>query len=254
MRDPFAPLRARLERRESARSRRLVGRGGVGQPTFVGRVVASPKFPTATGRYYSVNPVSFLGREGEGLPGSPTVDPTTVVRVALIGTTAPAVGDDLICRSVGDRWVAERRGKGSGTPTGGGVALAGCSCGTVPPTLHLSISGTCLAGDFEPCTLSYGPTPAEFAPLNLGASCFLSAETFTDAYTGQPYRVFFGCDASQFRISRVYLPHDQQGPYRDATSYTWAIGLAGNSCSPLLLAAGTIYPGGNPRCKVTISE
>ena len=62
------------------------------------------------------------------------------------------------------------------------------------------------------------------------------------------------CDTVFFRLSRVYEPTDFGPAYHDSAIYNWQIGASGNSCSPFLLSIGNIYPGGDNRCVVTISE
>jgi hypothetical protein len=255
MRDLESALRGRQERDSVEVSRRAVGLSPAGQPSFVGRVVADAKQPTAPGYYYLVNPVAVLGAESEG--GSPTLvaDATITALVCVIGTKAPPSGDDLICRFVENRWVAERYGASSPPPPPPPpVTITGCTCTAIPTTLQMSSSGPCVASAFQACTLQWGPIPSEFSSLGLGANCFLSTEVFDDPFTGGTFRYNLNCSSVFFRISRVYEPTDSSPAYHDSTIYTWQIGATGNSCSPFLLASGTIYPGGNSLCVVTISE
>lgn len=146
---------------------------------------------------------------------------------------------------------------GSGPPTG--PSLPGCACRTWPTTLHLSASGPCGAETFPTADFTYGPTPSDLTGLDLGPACFLSDQTFSDRFSGSDYKLHLGCDSVFVRLSRVYLPgvSPEWGPYgasHDATLYAWSLGQPGNTCTPLLLSVGFIYPGGNPRCTVVVTE
>lgn len=255
MRDLDSNLRFRQGRAATEVSRRPVGLSPAGQPSFVGRVVADARQPTAPGYYYLVNPVAILGAEGEGATATLLADATKTALVCVIGTKAASAGDDLICRFVGNRWVAERFGATSPPPPPPPPAtIPGCNCTAIPTTLHMSSSGPCVPSDFQACTLQWGPTPPEFSSLGLGASCFLSTDVFNDPFTGGTFRYTLGCDTIYFRLSRVYEPTAFGPAYHDSVIYTWRVGDPGNSCAPFLLSAGTIYPGGDNRCIVTISE
>ena len=254
MRDLDPTLRPRQARDASEVARRPIGTSPAGQPSFVGRVVADAHQPTASGYYYLVNPVSVVGSEAEG--GSPALlpDTTTTALVCVIGTRAPSSGDDLICRFVENRWVAERYGATPPPPPPPTPTIPGCTCTSIPATLHMSSSGPCVPSDFQTCTIQWGPTPTEFTSLGLGANCFLSTQVFNDPFTGGTFRYNLGCDTVYFRLSRVYEPSSFGPAYHDSAIYTWQISSPGNSCSPFLLSSGTIYPGGDSRCFVTISE
>ncbi len=251
MRDLFSPIRYRQGRDAADATRPATGRGPGQFPSFVGRVTANPVLPVGTNRYYSVHPVAVFGVEGEGNLATLMPDTSTTVLVCVIGPKAPAVNDDLVCRFVGNRWVAERFGaKGNGD---GGATIRGCACVTIPTVLHMSVSGPC-EGVFQPCVIQYGPTPANLSGLNLGANCFLSTTTFVDDFSGIGYRYNLQCDTIFFRLSRVYLPSAYGGAFHDSSIYSWSIGQPGNTCHPFLLSTGYIYPGGNTNCIVTISE
>lgn len=254
MHDLASVIRPRRDRDAIGIARRSIGLSPAGQPSFVGRIVADAMQPTSTDRYYLVNPVSVLGAEAEG--GTPTLvaDATKSALVCVIGTKAPSAGDDLICRFVENRWVAERYGASPPPPPPPPPTIPGCSCATIPTTLQMSSSGPCVPSDFQACTLEWGPTPAEFASINLGANCFLSTQVFSDPFTGGTFRYNLSCDTVFFRLSRVYEPSPDGPAFRDSATYTWQMGANGNSCSPFLLASGTIYPGGDTQCVVTISE
>ena len=254
MRDLDPTLRPRQARDASEVARRPIGTSPTGQPSFVGRVVADAHQPTAPGYYYLINPVSVVGAEAEG--GSPTLlpDATTTALVCVIGTRAPSAGDDLICRFVENRWVAERYGATPPPPPPPPVTIPGCNCTAIPTTLHLSSSGPCVPSDFQACTITWMATPPEFSGLLLGDYCFLSTDIFDDPFTGGTFRYALSCDTIFFRLSRIYEPTDFGPAFHDSPIYTWQISSSSNSCSPFLLSSGTIYPGGDNRCVVTISE
>jgi hypothetical protein len=258
MHDRYSPLRLRFERDASEVVSRFIGLGPAGPPAFVGQIVADSKQPTVCGYYFRVNPVSIIGIEAEGKPATLVVDASTSVFVCVLGTQSPSPGDNLVCRFVENRWVGERYGHlAPPPPPPPYVTIPGCSCSQVPVTLQMSSSGPCYSGDFQACTLEWGPTPPQFLALGLGTNCFLSTQDFQDPTQTPPFGLFrytFGCTANFFSLSRVYEPNIYGSAYHDAISYTWAIGVTGNSCSPFLLSNGTIYVGGNPSCLVVISE
>jgi hypothetical protein len=92
--------------------------------------------PTANDHYFAAHPVDVGAPEVEG--GAPTffVDLTKTLIVDVIGSTVPAVGDQLVATAVGGRWVAER---GSG---GGGCCPCTCPDGVaMPSSINLTLSG-----------------------------------------------------------------------------------------------------------------
>ena len=258
MRDLDLNFGPRQARDATEIARRPIGLSPGGQPSFVGRVVADAKQPTAPGYYYLVNPVAVLGAETEGATASLVADTTRTALVCVIGTKAPSAGDDLVCRFVENRWVAERYGAASPPPPPPPppppASIPGCTCSAIPAVITMSSSGPCVPSDFQACTIEWQATPSDFSGLALGAYCFLSTETFDDPYTGGTFQYNLSCDTIYFRLSRVYHSTSYGPAYQDAATYTWRIGDPGNSCSPFLLSGGTIYPGGDSMCIVTISE
>ena len=250
--DTFSSLRIRRSDESEKLDRSRLGRSSGGAPAFVGRVVASPTPAILPSRYFAVHPVSVLGTEIEA--GSPDfiVDPSTTVLVCILGSNPPAVGDDLICRFIGHRWIAEPRRIGTGG-TGGGGAIPGCVCVNIPAVLTMT-PGTFCGNVFQTCTLRWGPTPADLASLPLGANCYLSDEQFYHDLSQTYYRWYLECRTAFFGVRRAFLPAGGGGPYLDATFFLWSIGVTGNGCTPFLLSNGQIYPGGDARCILTISE
>ncbi len=76
-----------------------------GTRAFLGKVVNGGSKPTGQGRIYLVNPVQLDGTETEGGTATITADTARQIPVLLFDAT-PAVGDYLICHSVGGRWIA----------------------------------------------------------------------------------------------------------------------------------------------------
>ena len=245
MDDFYAQLRARQDRR------RLPGdspHAPSQSPAFVGQVFASRAVPATAGCFYSVHPVSILGTEGESNPGSLTVDANSSVLVYVMGGRPPVAGDALICRFIGNRWVADPL-----VQNGGGIVIAGCSCNSLPHLLHMSSSNpSSNNGMFQNCALQYGATPSQYAGLPIGAQSFLSTTSFTDQFNNS-FRYYFYCQRNQFFLTRVYVNSIFGSPYEDTVRYTWTTGTSGNSCSPFLLSNGRIYAGGDTSCVVTIS-
>jgi hypothetical protein len=221
-----------------------------GSPAFVGKVTtASPAVAT----FVLVNPVTVTGAEVEGGPGVLTADPDATIPVYLIGPGVPATGDDLVCRFVDYRWVAER--VTGGTPDGGKVGvIPNCFCTAIPATLAMtSADPNCNFGMFQSCSIRWGPTPEEFAPLAIGENSFLSTESFPDPITnGALFRYLLVCQFNQFSLTRLYPESPFGSPYRDGVLYSWLIGATGNTCVPFHLDNGRAFPGSDPTCIVTI--
>lgn len=248
MDDRYAgPLALDLATWES--NRRLNDAAGLIHPVVVGQVFANPVVPNATSKYFSVHPVSLSGIEGEGKTGTLTVDATRSFLVYVVGTKSPVVGEYLICRFIGNRWVAERMGKSSSV-----VTLPGCPC-IIPSTLHMSvIQPDANFGMFQDATLSYITVPPELALLSLGTKSYISTTTFIDEITQDRFWYRFFCSGGYFCISRIYATSVYGSPYSDSIRYRWLGGQPGNSCIPFLMTNGKVFPGGDPASVVTLSE
>jgi hypothetical protein len=141
---------------------------------------------------------------------------------------------------------------GNGTGSGSGISLFGCACTSIPSTLTVTLSGPC-DSIFNDCTLQYGTTPSAFSAVGLGASCFLSTASFTDAQTGLTFYYHFRCDRIFMRLSRIFVASSYSSAFEDSFIYSWSIGQSGNSCSPFALTNGTIFQGGNSTCVLTVT-
>jgi hypothetical protein len=239
--------------RLAAGSTRPPSRGDAsgGTPAFLGKVTTAAP---AVGKFFLVDPVLALGPEVEGGTPSFTVSvPGAGIAVYLLGPAVPVTGDYLICRHVDHRWVAER---GLGTGSGGGAVghIPNCFCDPIPATLTMtSADPTCNYRMFQSCTIQYGPTPAEYAALNLPPNTFLSVQSFADPLSGgASFRYYLTCQYTQFNLSRVYVTSPFGSPYRDGVLYSWVLNGTSNICSPFRLDAGSAYPGSDASCGVTI--
>ncbi|GAC1321998.1 MAG: hypothetical protein NVSMB14_16910 [Isosphaeraceae bacterium] len=244
----FSRLRDRFDA-EIPRSTQL--RSGAKSPAIVGQIFAQSSLPNATGRFFAAHPVDVLGQESEGQPGAFRPNLGATFFVDVIGSRVPSVGDLLVCRFVGDRWVAES----SFAAMPPGVNLSGCSCLGLPTTLYMtSANPSCNGGMFQSCTIVYQTTPVVYSALNLGAQCFLSSQSFIDL-NNNTFQYYFYCQGNQFNLGRVYASSLYGSPYLDPARYIWKIGSTspGNTCWPLLLTNGQIFVGGDSTCSVTIS-
>ena len=249
MNDGFDDLaRLRIARQAFRRPGPLLASGG--SPGMIGRVTtASPM----VGTFCLVNPLATFGSESEGsAPTFAVPDVDARVAVYLLGPAAPVTGDNLPCRYVDHRWVAERMSSGGGS--GGTTTLFDCFCSPIPTTLTMtSYSATCNYGMFQSGTIQYGPTPASYLDLNIGVNSFLGVESFPDVTAnGAMFRYLLTCLYNQFNLTRVYLESPYGSPYRDGILYTWLVGGYGNTCDPFHLDDGLAYAGSDPSCFVTI--
>ncbi|MGE3818088.1 MAG: hypothetical protein AB7I30_01515 [Isosphaeraceae bacterium] len=221
-------------------------------PAVVGRIFANPTLPTQGGRYFSARPVHVGGAEVESGLGTLTPDSARSFLVFVPGASAPAVGDDLVCRFVGNRWVAERSVPGVGNDQ---VVVPGCPCASSPRVLRMSSSDP-LSNNrmFQDATIEYRAFPAALSPLGLTGEGYLSTLTYTDETSVSPFWYHVTCSQGFYTLTRLYASFAAGPPYRDVVRYKWLMGVTGNTCQPFLLSSGLIYSGGDPSCVVTITE
>lgn len=123
------------------------------------RTTSQGSYPTATGRYYLVNPVQVTGAESEGGSATLTADTSSTFAV-LVTRGVPALGTNLVARSIGGRWVAE-------------IKAATASCGGV-----LTVTVTCVFGPFTTpiagatVTITQGATTLTGTTNSLGQAVF----------------------------------------------------------------------------------
>lgn len=215
-----------------------------GGPAFVGRnATASP----VVGHFILVHPVRVLGVEVEGGLPIKSVDTSVSLPVYLLGPGIPALGDDLICRRVRHRWVAER--KGSAPVLIGPGNILGCPCQALPARIAIHpLSEGCDGGTFYSDTLVWQPRPAAYASLGTLDPGYYGTGTFLDG-AGSSFQFFFTCSHGDFTLGRLY-----PGPpaILDSVRWSWPIGVPGNSCSPFSLTVGTAADGAP--CGVTAAE
>ena len=70
-------------------------------------IIDGGNMPTTGNNFFLGNPVLYVGTECEGCGDAGQVDATTIIPVLVLGTQAPAVGDQLTAYAVGGRWVAD---------------------------------------------------------------------------------------------------------------------------------------------------
>ena len=215
---------------------------------FVGQVATSGG---GVDTFHDVVPMRGTGNTLLGGPvsldmGGPNVS------VLVLGPARP-VGSNLIARRVDGEWVANRL-RSSGSGGGGGGSLPNCFCDPIPsPLTMISTDLNCNFGMFQNATLQYGPTPPAYAPLFLGANCFLSVQFFADATLGGAlFQYLLTCQFNQFGLARVYPQSPYGSPFRDGVLYSWSVGGYGNSCVPFHLDNGVAFPGSDASCFVKI--
>lgn len=238
-------LRIRLDQARDALSRR--GPTHSGYPCMAAQVFGNPAIPTAAGTYVSVHPCQVYGPEVEGGAPTVTVDTARSLVVYVLGTARPVAGDNLICRFVGNRWVADR----FGAAPGGGTVRPGCACPSSPVTITISQLGPddATPRTVQPCTMAFGPLPAWALPLALAAdhNGYLSTSSFVDGSTGDTFYYHLDCYVGFYALTRIYQTSGFGSPFRDLIRYRWTIGAAGNSCAgPWQMHSAGIYAGGNP--------
>jgi hypothetical protein len=230
-----------------------VGRGASASsllnPVVVGQVFAAHSIPTSSGVYYSVHPVSVAGSEAEGGPGDFIADSSRSFLVYLVGSTPAIAGDYLLCRFIGNRWVAERMHHAGSSK----ISLLGCPC-QVPSTLNMSVANPSMNFHiFQSATIQWMAVPPALAALQLGPFAFLSTTQFSDDLSTDQFRYQLFCSGGFFSVTRVFEQSQFGSPFREAYRYRWLPGLFGGTCTPFLFPQGQVFQGGNPGTVVTLS-
>jgi hypothetical protein len=224
-----------------------------GPEPFVGIVFAQTMLPTAAGLYFATHPLDITGNEIEGGSATLTTNSDITIFVDIIGRPA-AVGDLVLARWVGYRWVAVRLGSAGGGGGGGTVSTPGCACASSPVTITQTSSEPASNNRmFQDASIVYGPTPPALLPVVLQPSSYISTASFPDPIVGSSFYYYFTCYFGGYALSRVYPTSVLGNPYRDAIRYSWIPGFPGNTCTPFLLASGEIYSGGDRTCNVVES-
>lgn len=254
--DELTTLRRRLEDLDREIERKTVSRT-LEPRTGLFQVYDTGSMPTGAPKFYLTHPTTVAGTETEGSTGTPTAT-SAMIPVLFLGQ-APSVGDIVAARQIGGYWIAERGagGGGSGPPGPGRGTIPGCLCTEIPVILQMTVGLFC-EPVFQPCTLAWGPKPAEFADLPLGENCFLSVESFYHDLSQAYYRWYLQCNTGFFGIRRAFLPNEHGGAFLDAILFAWTVGQPGNTCgtpptrSDFALTNGQGFPGINPQCDVEI--
>lgn len=222
-----------------------------GTTAVVGNVRVATTLPTAGGLFYTMSPVAVLGSEVEGGAGTIAINTTTTFQAVVYGTP-PALGDNLICRFVDNRWVADRYGKQAAP-----VVTYGCGlCTTIPATLTMTVTNPTLNNSiFQSCTLQYYSSipSALSAFIAPGIPVIVSTATFTDTVTPFPFYYYFFCFQGAYRLTRLYPTTVTGTPFRDGIRYSWTPGSGGNTCSPFSMTSGVIFVGGNASTTVAVT-
>ena len=237
-----------LRRRQAGAAAALdqvLGRPGSDPQRMLAQVVSvsyPSTFPTAVPAYFLTHPVTLGGATTEGGAGSLAVS-SGFTYVYVLGPQVPSVGTLLAARNVGGRWAAQY---GSSSGGGGGtVTPSGCPWAS-PVTLYMHVAHPDWNNHIlQPCTLVYGPTPAQLLPVDIGQSAYLSTQQFQDLSTGDWFWYYLSCFLGYYILTRVYATSVYGSPYRDAVRYRWAAGNPGNTPSPFALTVGNIFSGGD---------
>lgn len=248
--EPPRPIRDPFQDTSEAAGRRTVS-VAPNFPAVVGRIFGNPTVPSQGGRYFNARPVHVGGTESESGPGVLSPDNSRSFLVFVPGAMAPVAGDDLVCRFVGNRWVAEYSAAGPGDDT---VVVPGCPCVSSPRVLQMSVSHP-LSNNriFQNATIEYRTIPEALLPLGVGGEGYLSTLTYPDLISGDQFWYFLTCNLGYYTLTRVYATSSYGSPYRDLVRYRWLIGLSGNTCQPFLLSNGAIFSGGDSICVVTLT-
>jgi hypothetical protein len=76
----------------------------LGMPCLVARTRMLSSYPTAAQQFYACSPLTVLGPEIEGGPGTVTPGPSTFFALNL-GSAVPPIGAKILATFVDNRWV-----------------------------------------------------------------------------------------------------------------------------------------------------
>jgi hypothetical protein len=125
------------------------------------------------------------------------------------------------------------------------LTILGCPC-TVPTTLTMAVANPAMNFHiFQNATIVYGPTPAGYTALQLGANSFLSTASFVDDLSSDAFQYQLFCSGGFFAVTRVFITSQFGSPFREAYRYRWLPALFGSTCTPFSFPQGQIFQGGN---------
>ncbi|WP_435011227.1 hypothetical protein P12x_002528 [Tundrisphaera lichenicola] len=75
-----------------------------GAPCLLAQTKKIATYPTAAGSFFACSPLTLMGLEVEGGPGSISVGPSTFFALNL-GSAVPPVGANVLATFVDSRWV-----------------------------------------------------------------------------------------------------------------------------------------------------
>lgn len=212
---------------------------------------------------------SYTFVESQDLGGTWSAGPTAGTAYEVNGVTGLA-GTRQWLRPDGQgawRFQSLKFGGGTGGGSGGiGDGFPFCYCPDPPATLAMvSSDPLCNFRMFQSCTIQYGPTPAEFVPLNIGPNNYFSTTSFPDPLAdGALFYYLLTCQQNFWILTRIYPTSPYGSPYRDAILYTWIVNTNApfvpgqNTCgddrlnlqNPHLYGA---FAGSDLSCSVTIN-
>ena len=237
----------RLRVRDEAKADHGLGVRADDPPSFLGQV-ASVGSKIGVGKFLIVNPVAVLGPDVEGGVGTFSVDAATAVPVYLLGPTAPARGDYLICRFVQHRWVTDRPGAApAANPV---IGIAGCTCQGTPASLSLTAiygqdeDAHTYGNSYQSGPLAYYTSAPPYMPqAAFPGAAYYSPATWTDDYGALDY-FRITCYSTQYTLAiGQFNGTNWQSP---SPIYTWQIGGRPgqvNTCNPFLLGFGRVQQG-----------
>lgn len=213
---------------------RLVSPPPTGTQKFLGTVVAPGSGVSLLADHYvSVYGTSIDGAETEGGAVSFVQDTSQKILGIVLGL-APVAGDRLVFTSYDGRWVARKRGGGTGPiiPTPG-YALC-CPSDPIPPSLTMTVvfspgtnAGTYF-NTYQSTTLTYFTTAPSYATGVFASNDRFYSPILTDSL-GETFYYMLNCALSQFALIQQFTPPF----FGSATAVTWNI----TSCNPFLLSA-----------------
>ena len=204
------------------------------------------------------------GRRPRGRDGEANPDTRRCRRLddrrwsASSGRRSPSAGDDLICRFVGNRWVAERCGGRGRRPP---IAAPGLPLRVdARDALHMTSSSPAVQrGDVPELHAGLWADPGRlFAHSPSGQFLLPQHPVVRRTHdTGDTFRYYLSLRYRLLHASRrVYLePRSSARPITMSASYTWSIGASGNSCQPVPpVQRPDLSRAATPPASVTISE
>ena len=226
------------------------------KPAFIGQVINGGHLATVPTAFCLVNPIDLDGPETEGL--TPTMAASSRTVPVLLLNAVPVVGEYLICRLEGDRWVADLPG-GGGQAGGLSGSIPNCTCTTGPLSIAMTVGQNSPANLADPNVPMIYPSsftllggPPAGARYDLGSYTYYGNEVINDTKSNQTYRYNIRCEGNYFHLAIVPadwnpFPSDYPLQYAQRTGFFWPLGFVGpggstNTCKPFELDFGSADP------------